>query len=70
MFLDTELYGAHMTMADALWAGLPAVTVGRQSRMAGRIGSALLLAARLGQGSVSDMKQYEDMVAQLITGYA
>ena len=46
LFLDTLPYNAHTTASDALWAGLPLVTL-RGRSFAGRMGASLLTAAGL-----------------------
>ena len=43
LFLDTLPYNAHATAADALWAGLPVLTV-RGEAFAGRVAASLLQA--------------------------
>jgi protein O-GlcNAc transferase len=45
LFLDTSPYGAHATARDALWAGLPVLTVAGNS-FAGRVGRQLARHAR------------------------
>jgi protein O-GlcNAc transferase len=42
LFLDTVLYNAHSTAADALWAGIPVLTLARE-KMASRVGASLAL---------------------------
>jgi len=44
LFLDTWYYNAHTTCSDALWAGLPVVTL-RGTTMASRVGASVLHAA-------------------------
>src|SRR4029077_13759496 len=44
LFLDTQPYGAHTTASDALWAGLPVLTM-RGQTFAARVAASLLLAA-------------------------
>jgi predicted O-linked N-acetylglucosamine transferase (SPINDLY family) len=46
LFLDTWPYNAHTTASDALWAGLPLVTL-RGTAFAGRVAASLLSAAGL-----------------------
>jgi predicted O-linked N-acetylglucosamine transferase (SPINDLY family) len=46
LFLDTTPYGAHTTGADALWAGLPIITLPGRS-FASRVGSSMLHAVGL-----------------------
>ena len=64
LFLDHLLYGAHTTGADALWSGVPLVSVSG-AQMASRVASSLLLASGQGSGSVASMKEYVDVAAAL-----
>jgi len=72
LFLDTAPYGAHITAADSLWAGVPIVTIPGE-RMASRIAQALLVASRLGAShcgawAPSTRKGYEDFAVALLAG--
>jgi predicted O-linked N-acetylglucosamine transferase (SPINDLY family) len=64
LFLDTAPYGTHSTMADALWAGLPAVTPMGQS-FASRTGASLLHAVGLPELIASDIAAYTDLALAL-----
>lgn len=58
VFVDTWPYNAHSTAADALWAGVPVVTLAQNS-FASRVAASVLDAASLGDlafMSVSDYK--------------
>ncbi|UVC10169.1 tetratricopeptide repeat protein [Rhizobium sp. TH2] len=46
LFLDTFAYGAHTTASDALWAGLPVLTL-RGDTFARRVGASIVTAAGL-----------------------
>ncbi len=59
VFVDTWPYNAHTTAADALWAGVPVVTLYGNS-YASRVAASLLHAAGIGElafGSVADYTQ-------------
>lgn len=69
LFLDTPAYNAHTTGADALWAGLPILTVAGE-RMHQRAASSLLHAARCEHNLVaSSLREYEDKAIALILPY-
>ena len=57
LFLDTFPYGSHTTAADALWMGLPVLTlVGRT--FASRVCASLLHAAGIGEFACANREQY------------
>lgn len=58
LFLDTPCYNAHTTASDALWAGLPVLTV-RGSTFAGRVGGSLLSALNMPDMIATDLNVYE-----------
>ncbi len=64
LFLDTLPYGAHTTMSDALWAGLPAITCLGET-FAGRVGASLLHAAGLGELVTRSPQEYESLAMSL-----
>ncbi|KAH7467042.1 putative UDP-N-acetylglucosamine--peptide N-acetylglucosaminyltransferase SEC [Phytophthora ramorum] len=66
LFLDTFIYGAHSTATDALFAGLPVLTLAGDS-FASRVGVSLL--ENLGMHSLITFsrKEYEDMAVYLAT---
>jgi protein O-GlcNAc transferase len=66
LFVDTLPYNAHTTASDALWAGLPLVTV-RGTTFAGRVASSLLDAAGLPELVTGSMDQYEALALDLAT---
>ena len=57
-FLDTTTVGDVEGMADALWAGVPVVTV-RGRQMSTRLGASLVEAAGCGGAIVADLREYE-----------
>ncbi|HEY6870065.1 MAG TPA: tetratricopeptide repeat protein [Novosphingobium sp.] len=64
LFLDTFRVNAHTTMSDALWAGLPAVTLaGRQ--FAARVGASILTAAGLPDLIAETAADYERLCLDL-----
>jgi predicted O-linked N-acetylglucosamine transferase (SPINDLY family) len=58
LFLDTRTYNAHSTAVDALWAGVPLLTVPGDG-FAGRVGASLLHAVRLPELVAADPADYE-----------
>jgi len=64
LFLDTITYGAHMTAADALWAGLPLIAM-PESKLVSRISFSLLKALGMLKLSVSSLKEYESFVHEM-----
>jgi protein O-GlcNAc transferase len=66
LFLDTRTYNAHSTAADALWAGLPVLTVDGGA-FAGRVAASLLRAAGLPELVTRDLASYERAAIGLAT---
>jgi predicted O-linked N-acetylglucosamine transferase (SPINDLY family) len=64
LFLDTLPYNAHTTASDALWAGLPLVTLPGQSFPA-RVAASILKAANLPELIVPDLAAYENLALKL-----
>ncbi|WP_247872964.1 glycosyltransferase family 41 protein [Azospirillum sp. TSH64] len=64
LFLDSAPVGAHTTASDALWAGLPMLTVPGRS-FAGRVAASLLHAAGLPELAVADWDAYEATAQRL-----
>jgi protein O-GlcNAc transferase len=64
LFLDTQPFGAHATASDALWAGLPLLTV-RGSTFAGRVAASLLTACGLPELVAADLDDYARAAAEL-----
>jgi protein O-GlcNAc transferase len=66
LFLDTVLYNAHSTAADALWAGIPVLTLARE-KMASRVGASLALSLGLPQLVARTLAEYEEIAVRLAT---
>jgi predicted O-linked N-acetylglucosamine transferase (SPINDLY family) len=64
LFLDTQPYGAHTTASDALWAGLPVLTVLGQT-FAARVAASLLHAANMPELIADSLAAYEAMALRL-----
>jgi len=64
LFLDTLPYGAHTTASDALWAGLPVLTLLGGS-FAGRVGASLLNAIGLPELITTTVAAYEALAIRL-----
>ena len=64
LFLDTRTYNAHSTGADALWAGVPLLTVPGDG-FAGRVGASLLHAVGLPELVATDLADYESLAVGL-----
>src|SRR5262249_29908987 len=64
LFLDTLPYGAHTSASDALWTGLPVLTI-EGGTFAGRVGMSLLHAAGLPEMSARSLEEYEAVALDL-----
>ena len=64
LFLDTLPYNAHATAADALWAGLPVLTVMGEA-FAGRVAASLLHAIGMPELVTSNLADYEALALAL-----
>jgi len=64
LFLDTAPCNAHTTASDALWSGLPLLTL-RAQCFAGRVASSLLNALELPELVTSSLEGYERLAIQL-----
>ncbi len=62
--LDTRLYTGHTTTSDALWAGLPVVTIAG-GHFASRVSASILTAAGLPELITSSLKDYEALALRL-----
>jgi protein O-GlcNAc transferase len=62
--LDTLPYNAHTTASDALWAGLPMITLIGET-FAGRVAASLLHALEMPDLVCSTPRQYEDLAVEL-----
>lgn len=66
LFLDTRYCNAHTTASDALWAGVPVLTVAGE-RFAARVGKSLVTAAGLPELAVPSIEDYEATAMRLAT---
>jgi len=66
LFLDTFPYNAHTTASDALWAGLPVLTVIGQS-FAARVAASLLNAMDLPELITQNQQEYEALAVEQAT---
>jgi protein O-GlcNAc transferase len=64
LFLDTGPFGAHSTAANALWGGLPVLTM-LGSSFAGRVGGSLLKAVGLPELITEDLEGYRALALEL-----
>jgi len=64
LFLDTQPYNAHSSAADALWAGVPVLTL-RGSTFAGRVAASVLHAACLPEMVTDSIERYEALALEL-----
>jgi protein O-GlcNAc transferase len=64
LFLDTLPYNAHTTASDALWAGLPLITLPGNSFPA-RVAASILHAANLPELIAADLAGYESLALKL-----
>ena len=64
LFLDTFPYNAHTTTSDALWAGLPVLTLMGRS-FASRVAASLLNAVGLPELITSTQEEYEALAIEL-----
>jgi protein O-GlcNAc transferase len=64
LFLDAFPYGAHTIASDALWAGVPLVTL-MGNAFAGRVAPSLLMALGLPELVTHGVEEYEALALQL-----
>lgn len=64
LFLDTRPYNAHATAINALWAGLPVLTLPGEG-FASRVAASLLKAVQLPELIATSARNYEDMAVHL-----
>ena len=64
LFLDTTPYGAHATARDALWAGVPVLTLAGSS-FASRVAASLLDSLGLPEMIASSLEEYEERALSL-----
>ena len=66
LFLDTFIYGAHTTASDALWAGVPIVTMLGKTFPA-RVAASLVTAAGIPELITTTAEDYEELAVALAT---
>jgi predicted O-linked N-acetylglucosamine transferase (SPINDLY family) len=64
LFLDTRPYNAHATAINALWAGLPVLTLPGEG-FASRVAASLLKAVQLPELIATSARDYEDMAVHM-----
>lgn len=64
LLLDVMPYNAHSTAAEALWVGLPVLTMTGES-FAGRVATSLLHAVGLGELATDSLSRYEELAVDL-----
>lgn len=64
LFLDTLPYNAHSTAVDALWAGVPVLSV-QGAAFAGRVAASVLNAAGLSELITASLEDYEALALKL-----
>jgi predicted O-linked N-acetylglucosamine transferase (SPINDLY family) len=69
LFLDTFPYNAHTTASDALWAGLPLLTLMGES-FASRVAASLLNAIELPELITTTQEHYEALAIELASNPA
>lgn len=66
LFLDTRFYNAHTTATDALWAGVPVLTV-RGRSFSARVAASLVSAVGLSELIMPDWQAYETEALRLVS---
>lgn len=64
LMLDTRIYNGHATGSDALWAGVPVITL-EGGHFASRVGSSMLHAVGLPELVAKDLSEYENLAIGL-----
>ncbi|MDQ8037261.1 MAG: tetratricopeptide repeat protein [Pedobacter sp.] len=64
VFLDTRVYGAHTTMAESLWMGVPGISCPGKSFQS-RVGASLLASCDMNELIVPDWQAYESLAISL-----
>jgi protein O-GlcNAc transferase len=64
MYLDTHVYNGHTTGSDALWAGVPMVTLQGDS-FPSRVGASLARAVGMPEMVTETWQGYEDLAVDL-----
>jgi predicted O-linked N-acetylglucosamine transferase (SPINDLY family) len=65
VFLDTRHYNAHTTATDALWAGVPVITVAGET-FSSRVAAGLLYAMGMDDLILADWESYEARILALL----
>ena len=66
LVLDTRIVNGHTTNSDALWAGVPVITL-QGSHFASRVSSSLLHAVGLPELVTDSLTEYEKLAVQLVS---
>ena len=69
LMLDTRIYNGHATGSDALWAGVPVITL-EGGHFASRVGSSMLHAVGLPELVAKDLSEYENLAIGLASSPA
>jgi protein O-GlcNAc transferase len=69
LYLDTRIYNGHTTISDALWAGVPGVTL-QGKHFASRVASSVLASAGLPELITGNLSNYQALVIHLATNPA
>ena len=64
LVLDTRIYNGHTTSSDALWAGVPVITL-QGTHFASRVSTSLLNAVGLSELITHSLKEYEELAVRL-----
>jgi protein O-GlcNAc transferase len=64
LFLDTRIYNGHTSTSDALWAGVPVVTL-LGNHFASRVSASILTALGLPELIVSSLEEYQTLAVRL-----
>jgi len=64
LVLDTRIYNGHTTTSDALWAGVPVITL-QGSHFASRVSSSILTAIKLPELITRSLEEYEALAVRL-----
>ena len=68
LYLDTFVYNGHTTAADALWAGVPMLTL-PGAKQIGRTAAGFASALGLNDMVASSMKEFEDEVSPSVLSH-
>ena len=69
VFLDTLNYNAHTTATDALWTGVPLITVAASNKMQSRVAAGLTTAAGFPESVVHSLRQYALLCVHTVLYY-